>query len=116
MELNGDIKSVEWLQKVCEVLVKKGFAEDITDTVSLLNGDDMPKGHDVKKFQVLVKDPHDFFEISPVRINLRFWYLRKAKQRFVEDGIEKEKEIEANRGNFKISDKGASVILERIMQ
>lgn len=105
MELRSNVKTVEQLEAICKSLVEQGLAEDVTDSTTL---DAIPKGFKVKKYQVFVRDPEDFFNLSPKRVNVRFWYLMKHKVEGIEEDISLDKAI------VKISTEGLHAILQSL--
>lgn len=105
MELNSNVKTIEFFETFCKELVKEGAAQDITATADI--EDAPPKGFEAHKYQVFVKDPEDVLNINPFRVNVRFWYLRKVKVK-VDGGY---REIDTDKGTLKISHAGLSAII-----
>lgn len=105
MELNSNVKTIEFFEAFCKELVKEGAAQDITATADV--DDAPPKGFEAHKYQIFVKNPEDVLDIDPLRVNVRFWYLKKVRVK-TDMGY---KEIDPDKGTLKISYKGAMAIM-----
>ena len=106
MELNSNVKTIEFFETFCKTLVQEGTAEDITATMDV--EDAPPKGFEAHKYQVFVKDPEDILGVDIFRVNVRFWYLKKVRVK-ADGGYS---EIDADKGTIKISYKGLVAIMQ----